>query len=217
MDGQGAIAIQAGKDYAKLTGAPMYHLATLVRFGRFDEVLDIDERPKDDPIQEGFWDFAHGYARLRLEGADFARGYANRLWDLTTAGARFRGHETCNLLGVLAYILEGEIQREEGDLEAAITSFEWAVGLDDDLRYDEPEPLPFAARHWLGAALLEADRNADAERVYRDELADHPHNGWSLYGLLEALEAQGKEDPAVEADFEKSWARSDTWIRGSRF
>jgi len=66
MDGQGAVAIQAGKDYRKLTGNPMYHLATLIRFGRFDEVLEIDERPEDDPIQEGFWDFAHGYARLRL-------------------------------------------------------------------------------------------------------------------------------------------------------
>ena len=43
--------------------------------------------------------------------------------------------------------------------------------------YDEPEPLPFAVRHWLGAALLEANRPPDAERRYREELEDHPHNG----------------------------------------
>ena len=78
-------------------------------------------------------------------------------------------------------------------------------------------PLPFPARHWLGAALIEAKRYADAEKVYRDDLADHPHNGWSLLGLQQALKAQGKSDKAVDDDLAKSWSRSDTWIRSSRF
>ena len=63
MDGQGAIAMQAGKDYAKLTGDTFYQVLTLVRFGRFDEVLEVTNRPKDD-ILGGFWDFAQGYAQL---------------------------------------------------------------------------------------------------------------------------------------------------------
>ena len=37
--------------------------------------------------------------------------------------------------------------------------------------------------------MLEANRFADAERVYREEIEDHPHNGWSLLGLIAALEA----------------------------
>jgi len=73
------------------------------------------------------------------------------------------------------------------------------------------------ARHWLGAALIEANRHADAERVYRQELGDHPHNGWSLFGLKQALTAQGKSDPGVDEDLAQSWARSDTWLRSSRF
>ncbi|MBT6044133.1 MAG: hypothetical protein HOH14_11660, partial [Gammaproteobacteria bacterium] len=81
----------------------------------------------------------------------------------------------------------------------------------------QPEPLPFAARHWLGAALLEADRNRDAERIYREELIDHPHNGWSLFGLQQALAAQNKTDTAIDEDFEKSWARADVWIRSSKY
>jgi hypothetical protein len=88
---------------------------------------------------------------------------------------------------------------------------------DDALDYDEPEPIPFPARHWLGAALLEAKRHADAERVYREDIADHPHNGWSLHGLQQALKAQGKSSAEVDADLEASWSRSDTWIRASRF
>jgi tetratricopeptide (TPR) repeat protein len=83
--------------------------------------------------------------------------------------------------------------------------------------YDEPEPLPFAARHWLGAALLEAGRLDEAEEHYRIELKDHPHDVWSLHGLKLVLEKQGKQDPAVEKDFAESTARIDTWIQGSRF
>ena len=64
--------------------------------------------------------------------------------------------------------------------------------LDDELEYDEPEPLPFPARHWLGAALVEAGRFGEAEQVYRADLDEHPHNGWSLLGLKLALKGQGK-------------------------
>jgi tetratricopeptide (TPR) repeat protein len=107
--------------------------------------------------------------------------------------------------------------RAEGDLDGAIDAFERAVEREDGLEYDEPEVLPFAARHWLGAALLENERYRAAERVYRDELEDHPHNGWSLFGLRKALDARGRTDASVDADFESSWARSDVWIAASRF
>ncbi|MGI9204046.1 MAG: hypothetical protein ACR2Q3_08550, partial [Woeseiaceae bacterium] len=96
-------------------------------------------------------------------------------------------------------------------------AFQEAAAWDDKQKYDEPEPIPYAARHWLGAALIEAGRFAEAEREYRTELEDHPHNVWSLYGLVAALEAQGKTDAEVAADFEASTARMDTYITSSRF
>ena len=217
MDGQGAIAIQAGKDYAKITGESFYHVLTLVRFGRFDEVLQIASRPKND-VSGGFWDFAQGYAQLKQGNADFAKVYLARVQRTadTTKGS-FRVNTGKNLLGIVGAILDGEIKRTEGDLNGAIAAFEKGAELQDSLIYDEPEPLPFAARHWLGAALLEAKRPADAEKVYRDSLGRHPHNGWSLYGLKQALADQGRKDAAVDADFEKSWSRADHWIRASRF
>jgi tetratricopeptide (TPR) repeat protein len=217
MDGQGAIAIQAGKDYAKRTNDTMYHVLTLIRFGRFDEVLEESKRPERE-LPGAAWDFAQGYAYLRTKQPDFARVYLARVQKAAeTSKAEFRTHAAKDLLGVLAAILEGEIARDAGDQNAAIAAFERAVSADDALDYDEPEPLPFPARHWLGAALLEAKRYADAEKVYRDDLTDHPHNGWSLLGLQQALKAQGKSDAAVDKDFEQSWSRSDTWIRASRF
>ena len=221
MDGQGAIAMRAGKDYAKLTrGDTMFQALTLVRFGRFDEVLEIRSRPEKD-IAAGAWDFAQGYAKLRTGQPKAAAAYlasvqkvAEKSKETTNFGSR---HPARRLLGVLAGILEGEIARTAGNIPASIAAFERAVALDDELEIDEPEPLPFPARHWLGAALIEAGRYADAERVYRDDLNEHPHNGWSLVGLQAALKAQGKPTADVDADLSTSWSRSDTWIRASRF
>jgi tetratricopeptide (TPR) repeat protein len=217
MDGQGAIAVQAGKDYTKRTNDSMYHVLTLIRFGRFDEVVEVTKRPERE-IPAAAFDFAQGYAKLKLGEADFAKAYLAKVRKTAeTSKAEFRTHQAAKIVGVLAGILEGEIARMAGDVPGSIALFEAAVKLDDELEYDEPEPLPFPARHWLGAALIAAKRYADAEKVYRDDLADHPHNGWSLIGLQQALKAQGKADRAVDDDLAKSWSRSDTWIRASRF
>jgi tetratricopeptide (TPR) repeat protein len=216
MDGQGAIAIQAGKDYAKLTNDTFYHVLTLVRFGRFDEIPAITSRPASD-VSAGFWEFAQGYAALRLNKPDVAREHLAAVVRLSATTQGFRMHTGRDLLGIVAAILEGELKRASGDLPGAIAQFERAVALDDGLAYDEPEPIPFAARHWLGAALLEAKRFEDAERVYRAELEDHPKNGWSLMGLKQALAGRGAPTAGVDAELAASWARADTWIRASRF
>ena len=216
-DGQGAIAMRAGKDYTKLTGESFYEVLTLIRFGRFDEVLAVTNRPKPE-IQGGFWDFAQGYAHLKQGNADFAALYLARVKKAAeTSKAGFRVHTAKDLLSIVAGILEGEIQRTAGDISGAIASFERAARTQEALVYDEPEPLPFSAFHWLGAALLESGRFDDAEKAYRAELKDHPHNGWSLLGLQQALAGKGVKAPEVDADLTASWSRSDTWIRSSRF
>jgi tetratricopeptide (TPR) repeat protein len=217
MDGQGAIAMQAGKDLSVLNGNSLFQLLTLLRFGRFDEILQVTERPEAD-YPAGVWDFSQGYALLKTGETAFAQAHLARLSSIAeTTEARFRFDPASLLLSVMKEILQGEIEWNEGNLRRAIRTFERAVEFEDALGYDEPEPLPFAARHWLGAALLEAERYRDAEQVYREELVDHPHNGWSLFGLQQALNAQNKTDTEVDQDFEESWARADVWIRSSRY
>jgi tetratricopeptide (TPR) repeat protein len=217
FDGQGAVATQAGKDYRKISDDSLYEVLTLIRFGRFDEVLENDRRPDSD-VSAAVWDFARGYASLKEGDVETAERLRDEVLKFAeTTDGRFRFHPAGDVVGTLGYILAGEILRMSGDLPGAIAAFEKAVTIEDRLGYDEPEPLPFAARHWLGAALLEAGEYRDAEKVYRAELADHPHNGWSLFGLKQALAAQGKSDPEVDADFQQSWARSDVWITASRF
>ncbi|MBL6814711.1 MAG: hypothetical protein ISQ65_05690, partial [Pseudomonadales bacterium] len=65
--------------------------------------------------------------------------------------------------------------------------------------------------------LLDADQPVKAAAVFRAELKDHPHNGWSLFGLKQALAAQGISDSSVNEDYEQSWARADIWLSGSKY
>ena len=216
-DGQGAIAMRAGKDYGKLTRSSFYEVLTMVRFGRFDEVLQVTTRPTNE-VQGGLWDFATGYAYLKQGQADLAQEYLARVKRLaeTSTGA-LRRHSAKNILGIVTGILEGEILRMAGDAGGSIAPFTRAVELEMALEYDEPEPLPFSPRHWLGAALVELKRFEDAERVYRADLKEHPKNGWSLLGLKLALAGRGMDTSGVDAEFAAAWARADTWIRSSRF
>jgi tetratricopeptide (TPR) repeat protein len=216
-DGQRSLAIQAGRGLTTLARDPSYHALTMVRFGRFDEMATIGPRPKDD-IPGGMWDFAQGYAQLRRGDIKAARESLGRLQTTArSSAATFKIHPAKSLLGTVGGILEGEIHLAGGNAAAAIGSFERAVSIQDSLIVDDPEPLPFSARHWLGAALLEANRFADAERIYREDLARHPRNGWALTGLQQSLKNQGKPSSTIEEEFRRSWARADTPITNSRF
>ena len=222
MDGQGQVSVAAAEEYARQVGGGVfYHAMVLLRFGEFQKILDLTEAP-EQPLQLGLWEFSRGYAHLRAGAADSAAVYLARIDEkAATLGdtVQMRNHPAEALLGITGKILRGEILRAEGELEEAIAVFEQAVEIHDGLRYDEPEPLNFSARHWLGDALLEAGRHAEAEQVYRGALEQHPDNGWSWFGLERALRAQGRtaEADQAKADFLRAWARSDVFITSSRF
>ena len=62
-------------------------------------------------------------------------------------------------------MLEGEIAYRRGEHDAAFARLRAAVGIEDDLPYDEPWGWMQPVRHALGALLLEQDRRAEAEAV----------------------------------------------------
>jgi len=59
--------------------------------------------------------------------------------------------------------------------------------------------------------LLQAQRPADAEQAYRADLKNYPDNGWSLSGLAESLEQQGKTQEAnsVRQQLKVVWDEAD--------
>jgi tetratricopeptide (TPR) repeat protein len=123
------------------------------------------------------------------------------------------------LLTIAANTLEGEIAGAKGAADQAIEHLEAAVKLQDELPYIEPPAWYMPVRQALGAALLDAGKPAEAEAVYREDLRQYPKNGWSLFGLVQSLNAQGKDADAAEAQkqFEEAWQHADVTLSASRF
>jgi hypothetical protein len=74
-------------------------------------------------------------------------------------------------------------------------------------------------RHILGAVLLEAGRAGEAEVVYWEDLRRNSGNGYSLFGLQQALLAQGDNGTAAEMGrrFQSAWAGADVKLTTSRY
>ena len=123
-----------------------------------------------------------------------------------------------DVLRTAALALEGEVLEARGDLNAAITSYQAAVDIEDQNNYTEPPDWPQPIRHYLGAALLKAGRAEEAEKVYLRDLRWNQNNGWSLYGLHQALLAQGKNADAeqVKAQYESAWRYAEMDLTRSR-
>lgn len=124
-----------------------------------------------------------------------------------------------HILDIAFHALAGELAAAEGDFEQAIESLQQAVKQEDALRYDEPPTWHFPTRQSLGAVLLEAGQPERAESVYRADLSRFPENGWSLFGLLQALREQGKTNAAraVQRRFREAWRHADVVLTASRF
>jgi hypothetical protein len=83
------------------------------------------------------------------------------------------------------------------------------------LGYDEPPDWYYPVRESLGAALLLAGKADAAEEVFREGLKRSPRNGRMLFGLLESLRAQGKNQDAdwLKREFDAAWAKADVTLK----
>jgi len=198
-------------------------IVTLLRFGRFDAVLAEPRPAAELRYATAFWHYARGIALARLgrpaeaeaEQAAFAAIADDPAWEqaVWVEGPLARRFE------VARHHLAGELAGARGDPAGEVSELEAAVSAQDRLNYTEPPAFYFPTRQALGAALLEAGRPADAEAVYRQDLAQYPKNGWSLFGLAESLRAQKKPSEArwAEQGFTRAWARADVKLSASRF
>jgi tetratricopeptide (TPR) repeat protein len=120
-------------------------------------------------------------------------------------------NSTTDVLALASDLARARIEQAEGHADRALQTLAAAVKREDALAYDEPADWFFPVRHTYGAALLQAKRAKEAEAVYREDLRRNPGNGWALFGLVQALRAQGRSADAkpVEAQFREAWKRAD--------
>jgi len=194
----------------------------LVRFGRWDEVLaEPDNYPDYMPFTKAFRHAARGIAFAARGDVASARAEQAAYLDAAQrvpADEIAAGNNTCQaILGVATPMLAGEILYRDGRIDEGLAQLREAVKAEDGLRYDEPPGWLLPVRHSLGAALMQAHHFAEAEQVYRADLARVPENGWSLFGLAESLHQQGKhaDAGAAHARFHAIWAKADVQIKSS--
>jgi tetratricopeptide (TPR) repeat protein len=199
-------------------------LEVMVRFGLWDEILAEPEHYSD---KMWFTRAFHHAARAIAYAAKGDTASARKAQTVFIERAKLvpkeasLGNNSCEaLLGVVTPMVEGEILVAEGKVDTGIEQLRAAIQKEDALKYDEPPGWLIPVRHSLGAVLMKRHRFAEAEQVYRDDLARLPENGWSLLGLTESLRKQKKNPEEVaqtQAKFEKVWAKADMPIKSSCF
>jgi tetratricopeptide (TPR) repeat protein len=192
----------------------------LIRFGLWDEILAEPDHPEFEVFARAFRHAARGIAYAAKGDTKSARAEQSAFLEaakLIPAENKFLNNSCASVLKIVTPMLNGEILVREGDLDGGLAELRKAVGAEDALNYDEPPGWILPVRHSLGANLMQAGRYAEAEQVYRDDLAHLPENGWSLYGLARCLQLQGKrnEASAVQTRFQKVWANADMQITSS--
>jgi tetratricopeptide (TPR) repeat protein len=197
-------------------------LEVMVRFGLWDEILSEPDQYADYmPFTRAFHHAARAIAYAAIGDTANARKAQSVFLDRAKLVPKedSLGNNSCEIiLGVAIAMVEGEILVAEGKIESGIEQLRTAIKMEDALKYDEPPGWLIPVRHSLGAVLMKQQRFAEAEQVYRDDLARSPGNGWSLLGLGESLRHQNKnadEATQIQAQFKRVWAKADLTITSS--
>ncbi len=211
------VNLDAARQVGLLQEMLPYHVLTLTTFGKWDDVLAEPLPPEDIRYSYAMAYYARGVAH----SAKGQWAEAQTALDTVTAihAATPDGADGKTALSIAVHALSGEIATRRGDLNAGIDHFREAATIEDGGLYFEPPKWYYPIRHSLGAVLLKAGQHAEAEKVYREDLRRFPENGWSQFGLAQALGAQGKNTEAAAADarFRRAWASTDVTLTASRF
>jgi tetratricopeptide (TPR) repeat protein len=190
-------------------------------FGKWDVILNTKEPHNETPYLIGMWSYVKGSALVATGELLEAEAELNNLREqIDEQGVNETGVDptpASHLLTLAANGLLGELREAQGDLDGAIKAFTTAVALEDDNSYIEPPDWPQSMRLYLGAALLEAKREEEAEVVYRKDLEWNQQSGWSTFGLYQAIQAQGRTEEAnlVARQFKSFWRNADTELKRS--
>jgi len=233
MEGRSKTAVEAARKVASkvsdemmeplplLAGFRVVPYYALTRFGLWDEML-AEPAPADRFLYlKGTWRYARGLALAakgrtadaEVELAELRRSAADPALNYTL----FSPNTAASILAIAPEVLAGDLAARGRDYDRAIAHLERGVRLEDGLTYTEPAEWNYPVRQLLGAVLLEAGRAKEAETVYWEDLKRNPENGWSLFGLAQALTAQGHDAAEVEERFRKAWGRGDVTLTASRF
>ncbi|MBZ5705402.1 MAG: hypothetical protein LAN63_08615 [Acidobacteriia bacterium] len=201
-----------------LEGFMTIPMAVQIRFHRWGDILKM---PAPDPAMKTatvFWHFGRGMALAgtgKASDAEAEYKIVSEAEKNTPEDVIFAmpiNNKAKDIMKIAENVLGAKIAMAKKDSAGAIAMLREAVAIQDTLKYGEPPDWFFPVRESLGAALLMSGDAAGAEQVFRADLDRNLRNPRSLFGLQQALKAQGKTYDAgfVEKQFQASWKGGNT-------
>jgi tetratricopeptide (TPR) repeat protein len=226
MQGRKADGLRATDEMAKAI-APMlesmpqmadtFNAVTIfgrVRLRDWNGILNLPQPQDSLRASTAAWHYARALAfAARGDRAAAAREQAALETVRATAPAN-KGWGHSKAQDVMAIAAETVAARLAPTPAEAVPHWQRAVAVQDGLSYDEPPAWYYPVRESLGAALVLAGKPAEAEEVFRAGVERSRRNGRMLFGLLESLRAQGKNQDAdwVKREFDAAWAKADVTL-----
>ena len=232
MAGRGAESLEASREMLKRVPLEMfkqmpelsfvlaYPILSMVRFGKWDDVLKEPAPPESLPMPTLLYHYARARAFAATAQYPDAEAELKALQAVIdklpeNAMASFSPGKT--FAAVAQNLAAGDLLCRRGKTADGLAKLRAAVEANDQLPYDEPPDWYYPARQTLGAWLLKARKPADAQKIFEADLVKNPDNGWSLIGLREALRAQKKPTTQVESKLDAVWKEADVTLGSSDF
>ena len=192
-----------------------------IRMGKWQAILNR-AAPDDSCVYSLILDqFARGLAYIHQGDLTAAAACLDRIrgrkGDAVLSEPVHQGNPPIVGVGIAEGILEGELLFAQGRTNAAMAAFGRAIHMEDGMAYVEPKDWVLPVRHFAGAYLLKAQRAAAAEKLYREDGVHNPGSGWSLLGLAQSLEAQGKGGAEYRARAVTAFAKAEEMPPGSAY
>jgi hypothetical protein len=186
-----------------------------VRFAEWEHILRLPEPPEAMMASRATWRYARTVALLARgdrTGAERERRNFDDLRQKIPADAPWGQNKARSVLEMASAILSARLA---GATDEAGRHWERAVSLQDHFVYDEPPAWYYPIRESQGASLLQTGKASAAETVFREGVRRSPRNGRMLFGLMESLKAQGKQQDAelIKREFETNWSKADVNLR----
>ena len=219
------VRVQVGPNRIEQSSRPQLFLSiplfAQARFGRWDDILNEPQPRVEYLFETAMWHYVRGLAHSATGDPEAAREHQRQVAAIAEdENLPGMGRVSArDMVRLAATALEADVVARHEDPMKAVALLEEAIHIQDNLAYTEPPPWYMPMRQTLGAVLLEAGEADHAEVAFREDLRDWPENGWSLFGLLESLRAQGKTSEAerVQRRFLRAWARADIVLTSPRF
>ena len=228
MAGNLANALRASKELENLYWPFYDHMPELeyyipsslfvnLRFHQWENVLHFPKPLDRMIVTTVLWHFARAIAWASLGDLKKALD-EKRLFDETrgkvSVNMTYGYNKAEKLVQIAEHVLNAKIALAENKPQEAVLHYELAIGVQDQLSYNEPPDWFFPVRESLGGLLLLNQHYEKAEKIFREELKIHPKNGRALYGLSEALKGQNKHYDYfwTSQEFQKVWLYSDVTL-----